>query len=29
MWKQLVHGEEDPETKFEEQLLVSYCKRIL
>jgi hypothetical protein len=28
-WKQLVHGEEEPRNDFEEQLSVSYCKRIL
>jgi hypothetical protein len=27
-WKQLVHGEEEPRTEFEEQLSVSYCKRL-
>jgi hypothetical protein len=25
-WKQLVHGEEEPKTEFEEKFLVSYCK---
>jgi hypothetical protein len=27
-WKKLVHGEEEPGIEFEEQLSVSYCKRL-